>query len=235
MGKKTNRSVWTRFLGRVRTSFLSGLAIVVPVIASVLILVWAFRTIDGILQPFIHNVIGRNIIGLGLATTIVVIFLVGILASNFVGKKLIQLGDALLKRIPIFKQLYNGTKQVIDNFSGTGSLSRTAFREVVLVEFPAKYMHTIAFITNEYTDDNGNKFYAVYVPTSPAPWSGYSAIVAEENMTRSAITVDEALKMCVSGMMIAPSQLQIKHNGTITSLKISQKSKTIEAEEPHSG
>ncbi|MCL2707442.1 MAG: DUF502 domain-containing protein [Dehalococcoidia bacterium] len=229
MSKKQSGSAWTRFLGRTRTRFLSGLVVVVPVVASVLILVWVFRTIDDVLQPIIYSLTGENIIGLGFIITIVIVFLVGILANNFIGKKLIQLGDAILKRLPIFKQVYSGTKQIMDNFSGTGALSRAAFREVVLVEFPAKYLHTIAFITNEYRDDNENKFYAVYIPTSPAPWSGYSAIVAEENITRSSISIDEALKMCISGMMIAPTQLQIRSDGNICNLSIKHKPNTIGA------
>ena len=232
MSKKSGASTWARFLGKVRARFLSGLLVVVPVIASVLILVWAFRTIDEILQPLIKTVIGTNIIGLGLAITIILVFLVGILAHNFVGEKLLQLGDALLKRIPIFKQIYNGTKQIMDSFSGAGAINRTAFQEVVMVQFPAKTLHTIAFITNEYINNNGgSKFYAVYIPTSPAPWSGYSAVVAEEDITRTNISVDDALKMCISGMMISPSHMLITHAGQLVHIETVSKQK-IETKAP---
>ncbi|MCL1885549.1 MAG: DUF502 domain-containing protein [Dehalococcoidia bacterium] len=234
MSKQHGHSAWSRFMGRLRTLFLSGVVVVVPVVASVLVLVWAFRTADDFLQPIIHNILGINIIGLGIVFTVVIIFLVGMLAHNFVGKKLIQLGDAILKRIPIFKQIYNGAKQIMASFSGTGAISRTAFREVVLVEFPANSMRTIAFITNEYTAGDGHKYYAIYLPTSPVPWSGFSAIVAEENMTRSDISVDEALKMCISGMMLAPSQMLINIDGKPVNLTITKKPATIEAETPPS-
>jgi len=231
MNKKPAGSARARFLGRIRTRFFSGLFVVVPVVATVWILIWALRTADDFLQPILQIILGRNIPGLGLAVALIVILFVGILAHNFAGRKLIQLGDAVLKRIPIFKQIYNGIKQVMDSFSGTGSINRTAFREVVIIGFPARYLHTIAFITNEYTDSDGHKFYAVYIPTSPVPWSGYSAIIAEEDVTRSNISVDEALKMCISGLMITPPQLQICHNDQTITLNIKQKTIT-EAEEP---
>jgi len=230
MNKKPNESAWTWFTGRLRTHFLAGLLVVVPIAASILILVFVFSTIDDILQPFIKNIFGHPIVGLGFGVTIVLVFVVGIIAGNYVGRRLIHFGDSLLKRVPLFRQIYTGAKQVMDGFSGTGAISKAAFREVVLVEFPARGMTTVAFITNEFRAKTGEKLYAVYIPTSPTPWAGFAAIVTEESMTRTTISVDEALKMCISGMMISPSTLQISSGGKMITLSTGTNPKT-EAED----
>ena len=85
MSKKPNKSFWNWLLGRLRTRFLSGLLVVVPIAATVLILVWVFRTIDDILQPAIKGIIGHTVTGLGFGITIALVFIVGIIAGNYVG------------------------------------------------------------------------------------------------------------------------------------------------------
>jgi uncharacterized membrane protein len=243
MSKKPDKSAWTWFLGRLRTRFLSGLLVVVPVATTILILAWVFTTVDDIFQPVITEVIrwitkdpGYNghIVGLGFAITIIIVLISGITAGNYVGKKLINFGDSILKRIPLFRQVYGGAKQVVESFSGTGAINKAAFREVVLVEFPARGMTTIAFITNEFSSQTGEKLYSVYIPTTPVPWSGFSAIVNEENLTRTSISIDEALKMCISGMMISPSSLKIRSGGRMITLRLGKQPKT-ETEEPPQG
>ena len=243
MIRKPGESNWTWILGRFRTRFLEGLLVVVPIAASILILIWIFTTVDNILQPVIREVIrwatnnpdyNGQITGLGFVITIFLVLIAGVIAGNFVGRKIIAFGDSILKHVPLFRQIYTGAKQVVDGFSGTGAISKAAFREVVLVEFPAKGMTTVAFITNEYKAENGKNFYAVYIPTSPTPWAGFAAIVDEESMTRTTFTVDEALKMCISGMMISPTTVKLTSGGRSLKLKASNILKT-EAEEPPKG
>ena len=216
MSKKPHESFWVWFLGRLRTYFLAGLLVVVPIAASILILVWVFRTIDDILQPFIKNIFGHPIVGLGFGVTIVLVFVVGIIAGNYVGRRLIHFGDSMLKRVPLFRQIYTGATQVMEGLSGTGSISKAAFREVVLVEFPTNRMTHVAFITNEFTASDGRKLFAVYLPSTPVPWSGFSGIVTEDMITRTTISVDEALKMVISGVLIAPHSLEIANIGRFT-------------------
>ena len=213
MSKKPHESFWVWFLGRLRTRFLSGLLVVVPIAATVLILVWVFRTIDDILQPIIKAIFGHTITGLGFGITIALVFIVGIIAGNYVGRRLIRLGDSLLKRVPLFRQIYSGATQVMEGLSGTGAINKAAFREVVLVEFPTKSMTHVAFITNEFTAEDGRKLFAVYMPSTPVPWSGFSGIVTEDMITRTTISVDEALKMVISGVLIAPHSLEISNIG----------------------
>ncbi|MCL2140706.1 MAG: DUF502 domain-containing protein [Dehalococcoidia bacterium] len=231
MSKKRKKSFWSHIVGMIRKQFLSGLVIVVPIFASVLLLVWSFNTVDDILQPIIEKLFGMRITGLGFGIILATIFIVGIFASNFVGRKLIQMGESILRRIPLFKLIYSSTKQVMDGISGTSSVNRTAFREVVLVEFPAN-AYIPAFITNEYVAQNGKKYYTIYIPTTPTPWSGYASIVAEDKITRIDISIDEALKMCLSGMMISPSEIQIIEAGGKSHINLVQKHKSNEEASP---
>jgi uncharacterized membrane protein len=239
MSRKPNESWWKWLLGRLRNRFLSGLLVVVPIAATILILAWLFNTIDGYFQPIIRQVVrwvtrdpsySGHIIGLGFAITIALVLFSGIIAGNFVGRRVIAFGDSILKRIPLFKQIYGGAKQVVEGLSGTGSISKAAFREVVLVEFPSNRMTHIAFITNEFTSKDGRKLFAVYLPSTPVPWSGFSGIVTEDMITRTKITIDEALKMVISGVLIAPKSLEIADIGKFTATNVTQPVK--EEEEP---
>jgi uncharacterized membrane protein len=176
MSKKTGESFWHWVIARLRTHFLSGLLVVVPVAATILILAWVFNTVDNIFQPLIKEIIrlvtkdpsyNDNIVGLGFAITIVLVLVSGFVAGNFVGRKLINFGDSILKRIPLFRQIYTGSKQVVEGFSGSGGISKAAFREVVLVEFPTGGMETIAFITNELTGAKVKSYILSISPLHP--------------------------------------------------------------------
>ena len=205
MGKKGKLS--GHWLGRhLRKNFLAGILVVVPLGAAIAILAWVFTAIDNILQPIIKAIFGQSITGLGFGIAIILIYLIGVLASNFVGRRLINFGESILTRVPLFRQLYIGSKQVVQGLSGAG-LNKAAFREVVLVEFPREGMKTIAFITNELTDKSGKKLLTIYIPTAPIPTSGYFEIVGEEMVTRTDITVDEAMKMVISSGMVSPSEI----------------------------
>ena len=144
-----------RWLGRkIWAMFIMGILVVVPIGATVWILIWIFNGIDGFLQPIIRGIFDRNIAGVGFGITLVLILLVGFIASNIVGKRLINYGEKLLSRVPVFGQLYGGIRQILLSFSKP---STTGFMEVVLIEFPREGMRAIGFITNEVSDDAGNK------------------------------------------------------------------------------
>ncbi len=180
---------------RLRAQFIAGIFIVVPVGASILVLIWIFNGIDNILQPIVRTVLGRTIPGVGFGTTVVLIYLAGVMASNLVGKKLISYVESLLARVPVFRQLYTGTKQILESFSAP---RKTGFMQVVLVEFPRKGLKAIGFVTNEFSTKSGEKLYNVFIPTAPNPTSGFLEIVGEEDMVRTKIPVDEAFRMVVS-------------------------------------
>jgi uncharacterized membrane protein len=200
-----------------RRYFLAGLVVVVPIAAAVWALVWIFNAIDSILQPVIRDVIirwinpeyhGNGVTGLGFIITIILIFLVGIIASNYVGHRIIKFSESLLARVPVFRQIYSALKQVVEGVTGLG-MNKAAFRKVVFVEFPLSGMRTIGFVTNELNDTEGNKLYSVFIPTSPTPTTGYYMIATPDRIYPTNLNVDEAMKLVISAGIIAPQVLEV--------------------------
>jgi len=209
MPEKSEKENQPWLVRNVRRNFLAGLLVTVPGALVIFAVLWFFTTIDGILQPIIRFFFGRPIIGLGFAITLVLIYLAGVLASNIVGRRLIQFGEWLVGRLPVLRQLYNAAKQAITSLSGM-SRTRAAFREVVLVEYPRKGVRTMGFITGEVLDADGRKLIAVYLPTTPVPTSGWMILVTEDQLSRTNIPVDTAMKMVISGGIASPSEIDAR-------------------------
>jgi len=189
---------------KVRTQFLAGIGVVVPVGVAILILVWIFVTIDNLLQPIIRDVLGHALPGLGLGITIVLIYLAGVVATNVIGKRLIHYGESLLARVPLFRYLYTGIKQILESFSKS---DEAGFLQVVLVEFPKRGMRAIGFLTSESCDKAGEKLLSVFIPTTPNPTSGYLEIVREDDIIRTNISIDDALKIVLSAGKVSLKEI----------------------------
>jgi len=185
---------------KVRAQFLTGVLIVVPVIVAVLILVWLFNYIDNIAQPVAKSLLGRTIPGLGFALTLALIYLIGLVATSVIGKRLIGYIESLLARVPLFRYLYTSIKQIMVSFT---TPSEAKFLQVVLVEFPKKGMRVLGFVTSETRVESGEKLLNVFIPTSPNPTSGYLEIVRESDIIRTNISIDDALKMILSAGKIS--------------------------------
>jgi uncharacterized membrane protein len=201
------KALLSRFGKKLRAQFLAGIFVVVPVGASILILIWVFSSIDNILQPIIEAIFGNPVPGVGFAVTLVIIYLTGVIASNVVGKRMVRYSDYLLSRVPVFRQLYNGIKRIMESFAISDKMGIT---HVVLIEFPRQGMKSIGFITNEFTDQSGEKLLNVLIPTAPNPTSGFLQIVKESDVVRTKISIDDALKMIVSIGSTIPSDLEEK-------------------------
>ena len=186
---------------KLRTRFLTGILVIVPIGVTIWILVWIFTAIDGILRPIVR------IPGLGFVVMILLIYLVGVMASNVVGRRLIDYGESLLGRVPVVRPIYNSVKQIVDSFSTSG---KTGFKQVVIVEFPMKGTRTIGFVTNESTDERGEKLLYIFIPTAPNPTSGFLQIVREEDTIQVDMSVDNALKMVISGGTVLPQEISNK-------------------------
>jgi uncharacterized membrane protein len=128
----------------------------------------------------------------------------GVIANNIVGKKLINYGESLLAKVPLVRQLYTGIKQIIVSFSNP---REAGYLEVVLVEFPRKGMKAIGFITNKASDESGKKLLHVFVPTSPNPTSGFLQIIEEDQVIRTSMSIDEALRVVVSAGRVSHGDL----------------------------
>jgi uncharacterized membrane protein len=192
---------------RLRAQFMAGILVVVPAGATILILIWVFTTIDNILQPIVRAIAGHSIPGVGFGVTVVLIYITGVIARNVIGNRLIKYGDSIMTRVPLFRSLYMGIRQILESFSAP---NKTGFMHVVLVEFPRKGIRALAFVTNEITDSNGKKMLSILIPTSPNPTSGFLQIVREEDIVRTNISVEDALKMVVSAGRMTPDEVQTK-------------------------
>ena len=201
--KTRNPLTWlSRQLG---AKFGIGIITIVPFAATVWILYYIFVKIVDILQPIISAIWGKHIPGVGFAATLVLILLVGFIASNFIGKRLIHYAESVIPGMPLFHQIYSGIKQILESFSPSTGASRM---QPVIIEFPRKGMKAIGFITNELCDESGKKLFFVLIPNSPNPTSGgFMEIVEESEITRTNISLENAFKTIFSGGKVVPEEV----------------------------
>ena len=145
---------------------------------------------------------------LALVLAVGLIALLGRSARYYAGKKLIQWVDQTVLRIPLLNKIYSVIKQVNDAFSAT---NKTAFKQVVMVEFPRRGQYSIGFITSEpslaLAAPGGEKLLGVFIPTTPNPTTGFFEIAPMEEVLNTTLTVEEAFKMIISGGVVAPDVL----------------------------
>ena len=182
--------------------FLTGLKIIIPLALILFVLIWFLGKVDNILQPIWIQVLGRKIPGLGLISGIIIIILVGVLVSTLLGRKVVKFMEHIILRIPVVRSIYLGIQQITDSFS---SKEQGKFLSVVLIEFPKAGMRTIGFVTNEFTDEKGEAFVNVFIPTAPNPTSGFLQIVKKQDVIPTTMSIDDAFKMVMSaGKLSAP-------------------------------
>src|SRR5580765_4543274 len=191
--------------------FITGLLIWIPLVITIWVLVFIFDFLDQslLLLPDrfrTESWLGVHIPGLGAILTIAVIFGTGFLATNYVGARLLRVGNDLLHRIPVVNSIYSSVKQISDTlFSSSGQ----AFRKAVLVRWPHEGAWTIAFITGTPGGDVVKHVppdcLSLYVPTTPNPTGGYFVIAKRSDVIELDMTVDQALKYIIS-MGVAPPQ-----------------------------
>ncbi len=199
-------------MNALRKWFLSGLLVIVPVVITFLVLEWVVGLLDQTLQilPMAWHpdrVLGVHIPGFGVILTLAILLVVGATVSNFIGKKLVQWGDAVVTRIPVVRSIYSSVKQVSDTlFSENGN----AFRKAVLVQWPREGIWTVAFVTGAPGGDvatylHEDEFLSVYVPTTPNPTGGYFVMLRKSECVELNMSVDEALKYVVSMGVVVPT------------------------------
>src|SRR5258706_10305151 len=148
-----------------RRRFLTGFFVTVPLFISVAALVWLFGVVDGVTTPFYNRLLGRPVPGLGMLSTLLAIMMVGVIATNVIGRRLLQRGEEILLRVPVFRTIYAPVKQLVIAFSPD---NESGFKRVVLIEHAARG-YAIGFLTKEFSLDRGSgsePVIAVYVPTN---------------------------------------------------------------------
>ena len=178
----------------------AGLLVVLPIGITVLILKFFFDLLDSILQPLLGYLPGPNIPGLGIITLAVLVYLVGLIAAQVVGRRLINLGHRIMERIPLVKIIYGTTRSGVRMLSGTKD---NPYRGVVLLEFPRPGMQSIGLVTSTMHSENGEGKVFVFIPTTPVPSSGFLVVVPTKDVTPLDMSVDDAMKVIVSGGILA--------------------------------
>ena len=186
---------------RVRRHLTAGLLVLVPLVLTVAVIRFVFNVIDGFSQPVTERLVGRTIPGLGLALTVAVIWLTGLLSSNLLGKKLLELFGRLLENLPLVKTVYTASKQLVEAVSPGG---RRAFQRVVLVEFPHKGTFALGFVTGNGVGALNASTLSIYVPTALNPTSGFLIFAQESDILDPRLTVEEGIKLVVSGGVVRP-------------------------------
>ena len=153
-----------------------------------------------------ETLLGFNIPGLGVVLSLLILLLTGLVAANLFGRKLVELWEQLLSRIPLVRSVYSAVKQLVETmFADNGN----SFRKVVLVEFPRRGIWTLAFLTNDeqgvVQQATGREVISVYVPTTPNPTGGYFVLVPVEDVREIDLSVDEGLKLLLSMGAVNPT------------------------------
>lgn len=192
---------------RLNRVFIAGLIIVVPLVITYMVLQLVFNFIDGVLQPPLEAVLNRRIPGLGVVGLVLLVFLVGLIGINLQGQHLLHQIQRELSRLPIVGTVYSASEHLVESFSGS---SATGFKRVVEIEYPRQGTWTIGFLTGVMTDEADRKLALVYIPTAPTPNSGWVAILPVEDVYDTDLTVREALKLVLSGGLLAPAKVAKK-------------------------
>jgi uncharacterized membrane protein len=193
-------------MGWLRRSFLTGLVVTVPLAITVVTLVWFFRFIDGFARPLSMYLLGREVPGLGVLLTAAVIMVTGAVATNVIGRRMLQRAEAWLLNVPLFKTVYAPVKQLVAAFSPD---SETGFKKVVIVDDAQRGM-VIGFLTREFTMDRGNgpeAMVAVYVPTNHL-YLGDVLVYPRHHATYPDLSVEEGIRIFLTGGMALPNAIK---------------------------
>lgn len=199
---KTLRASFKRY-------FLTGLLVITPIWGTVLVLKTLFVAVDGILGNVLARLVTPDyyVPGLGILTLILLIFTTGLLATNFIGGRIVTLWEDWLHRVPVVRGIYSTLKSMMDILSFK---ERGKYNRVVLIQFPKNGHYCFAFVTGvtqgEVQEISPDPLLNVYVPTSPNPTSGYFLLVPEKEVVPLDISVEEAMKLIVSGGLYSPAQ-----------------------------
>ena len=190
-----------------RRSFIAGFFVTVPLFITVAALIWVFNVVDGLTRPIYDQLLGRRIPGLGMLSTIAALVLTGALAKNVIGKRVLQRAEGWLMLVPVFRTVYAPVKQLVAAFSPDNEFG---FKRVVMVEDPRRG-YVLGFLTREFTVERGKgpePLLAVYVPTNHL-YLGDIVICERERATFPDITVEDGIRIFLTGGMALPPQVRI--------------------------
>ena len=201
---------------KIKNSFLAGLATIVPLALTVYVLQIVLKitiTLGGKVSEPLKQFVdvtfpGFNLLSsiIGLIFVIIILILVGALARNVLGRRVVKWLESIFKNIPLIGMIYTTTKQIMESISGGGAHS---FEKVVYIQYPRKNIWTLGFVTSESTNQLNEEFYHLFVPTTPNPTSGVFLIIPKEDTSDAGINVEEGFRMIVSSGIVSNNKNSI--------------------------
>jgi uncharacterized membrane protein len=205
--QRRTQSFSQRIRQRVKTSFFAGLLILLPAVVSIKVFLWLLTYVDNFLRPLLEEFVGPYFFGVGIVLIVGVTLIVGLLAQNYLGRRLVRLVEMIFDRLPFIRTVYSVVRQLIEPFSSEGGRS---FRQVVMVEYPMKGRYAIGFVANENAGQKGkDSFVTVFLPSNHLHL-GYLVVMPAKDVIPLDYSVEEALKMIVSCGIVIPRKLDIK-------------------------
>jgi uncharacterized membrane protein len=200
----------TQRTGRFRRRMASGLVALIPVVVTIGVLRFLFNFTASILLPFVDPAVATWPPGaraaLSFGILLLGVYLLGELATNFVGRRILLIGESIVLRVPFVKVVYSASKQVVAAFQGREA---KAFKSVVFVEFPRPGMRALGFVTGAIADTSGKTWTTVFVPTTPNPTTGFLQIVPPSDVVPTSYSVEEGVKMIMSLGVLAPDAVAV--------------------------
>lgn len=196
-------------MSKIKRYFASGLLITIPVFITLYLIYAVVRFIDGVWGKFINiyfmKYFGFTLPGIGIILAIVTIVAVGFVATNFIGKKIFKAVERRFLRFPLIRQIYPAMRQIVDSLMSKDS---QAFKKVVLVEYPSKGIWAVGFLTGDsFAEANrktGKDLVHVFVATTPSPLTGFLVLVPRDEIKMMDISVEDGIKLVVSGGIVKP-------------------------------
>ena len=201
-------NIISKIYRRLKGYFLSGILVVVPLVITIIVIKAIFSFLDNLLLPFLQPSLGAwiRIPGVGILITFITIFIVGILVTNFIGKKFINAGEYFLLKIPIAKSIYSSVKQILQTFSYSESETQ---KKVVMVKYPREGIWSVGLNNGEIIHPQSKeKFYSILVIASINPTSGFFIMASPSDVIEIDVSIEDAMKWIVSGGIITPENLK---------------------------
>ncbi|MCZ6766907.1 MAG: DUF502 domain-containing protein [bacterium] len=195
-----------------RRHFLTGLLVLAPTVVTGWIVYKIFITMDSMLDPLQRRFPLIDLPGIGFIGVLLLIWFTGLLASNLIGRRIFSLGEKVMNGIPLIRRIYTAIKEISEVFLTD---KKTAFRRVVLIRYPHEKSYALAFVTKEGVDYfdrlTDDELVNVFLPTTPNPTSGLMLMLPKRDVLTVDITVEEAMKIVISGGAFAPALLERQH------------------------
>jgi uncharacterized membrane protein len=192
-----------------RRHFFTGLLVIAPTVFTGWLVWKIFVTIDNLIAPLQKKFPIIDIPGIGFVIVLLLIFIVGVLANNLIGRRIIAGGESLLNRLPLIRRIYNASKELSEVFLTD---KKTVFQRVVMIRYPHADSFALAFVTNKgaryFNTVVGEELINVFIPTTPNPTSGFLLLIPLRNVYPVEISVEEAMKIIISGGAFTPQLLE---------------------------